>query len=191
MPPAAYPEIIVVISPLHSKPVNDRYGLISPFGPKTRQDITLLKVDQLKQWPRLIGSRFTAGVGVVLTGYVAALTLRAAFWQSPHHFHWLLSVDTFLPARAALVVNVVFYAWLVWQCVVFPQALRGKERVLAIGWALSLLLRLIQGLVSASLAAFIQYVRAASIMVAFFAAMAILIEGSVGANSAPDSNVPE
>ncbi len=141
-----------------------------------RQDIIPLKVDQRKQWPRLIGSRFSAAVGVVLTGYVAALTLRAAFWKPPHHFHWLLAVDTFLPARATLAVNLAFYAWLVWLCVVFPRALHGKERVLAIGWALSLLLSLIQGLVSASLAAFIQYVSAASIMVALFAAIAILIE---------------
>ena len=130
-------------------------------------------------------------IGVVLTDYVAALTLRTAFWQSPHHFHWLLPVGTFLPARVTLAVNVAFYAWLLWLCIVFPRALHGKERVLAIGWALSLLLGLIQGLVSASLAALIQYVRAASIMVALFAVVAILIEGSVGSNSAPDSNVPE
>ncbi|HET7442745.1 MAG TPA: hypothetical protein VFJ47_15695, partial [Terriglobales bacterium] len=135
------------------------------------------------QCPRLIGSRFSAAVGLVLTGYVAASTLRAAFWQSPHHFQWLLPVDTFLPARATLAVNLAFYAWLVWLCVVFPRALHGKERVLALGWALSLLLSLIQGLVSASLAAFIQYVRAASIMVAFFAAVAILIEGPTTAAS--------
>lgn len=77
-----------------------------------RQDIILLKVDQQKQWPRLIGSGFTAAIGVVLTGYVAALTLRAALWQSPHHFHWLLPVGTFLPARATLAVNVALYAWL-------------------------------------------------------------------------------
>lgn len=128
---------------------------------------------------------------MVVTGYVAELTLRAAFLQSPHPFHWLVPVDTFLPSRATLVVNLVFYAWLGWLCVVFPRALHGKERVLAIGWALSLLLSLIQGLVSASLAAFIQYVRAASITVAFFAAVAILIEALVSANSPPDSKVPE
>jgi hypothetical protein len=100
-------------------------------------------------------------------------------------------VGTFWPAWATLGANLVFYAYLVWLCVVFPRALHGKERVLAIGWALSLLLSLIQGLVSASLAAFIQYVRAASIMVALFAAVSILIEGSVGGDSAPDSNIPE
>lgn len=149
------------------------------------------KMDQPKQWPRLIGNRLTAAMGVVLTGYVAALTLRAAFWQSRHHFHWLLPVDTFLPARATLAVNVALYAWLLWLCIVFPRALHGKERVLSIGWVLSLLLSLIQGVVSPSLAALIQYVRTASIMVAFFAAVAILIEGPVSGNYAPDSNVPE
>jgi hypothetical protein len=148
-------------------------------------------MDQRRHWPRLIGGRFSAAVGVVLTSYVAAPTLRAAFWQSPHHFHWLLPVDTFLSARATLAVNLVFYGCLVWLCIAFPRALRGKERILAIGWALSLLLSLIQGLVSASLAAFIQYVRALSIMVALCAAVAFLIESSVGGNSALDSNVSE
>src|SRR5690349_1501029 len=74
--------------------------LISPFWTKTRQDIILLNVDQQKRWPRLIGGRFTAAIGVVVTGYVAALTLRAAFWQSPHHFHWPLAVGTSWPAWA-------------------------------------------------------------------------------------------
>jgi hypothetical protein len=148
-------------------------------------------VDKTKQWPRLIGSRFTAAIGVILTGYVAALTLRAALWQSPHHFHWILPVDTFLPARATLVVNVAFYAWLLWLCIVLPRAVHGKERILVTGWVLSLLLSLIQGLVWVSLAALIQDVRAASITVAFFAVVAILIEGPVSGDSAPDSNVSE
>ncbi len=148
-------------------------------------------MDEQKQWPCLIGTRFSAAVGVVLTGYVAALTLRATFWQSPHHFHWLLAVDTFLSARVTVAVNLIFYAWLVWLCVVFPRALHGKERVLALGWAVSLVLSLIQGLVSASLGAFIQYVRAASIMIAFFAAVAILIEGPTRNTAASDEAVPQ
>jgi hypothetical protein len=156
-----------------------------------RQDTILPNVDKTKQWPRLIGSRFTAAIGVILTGYVAALTLRAALWQSPHHFHWILPVDTFLPARATLVVNVAFYAWLLWLCIVLPRAVHGKERILVTGWVLSLLLSLIQGLVWVSLAALIQDVRAASITVAFFAVVAILIEGPVSGDSAPDSNVSE
>jgi hypothetical protein len=152
-----------------------------------RQDTIPPNMDQPKQWPRLIGSRFAAAIGVVLTSYVAALTLRSAFWQSPHRFHWILPVDTFLPARATLVVNVAFYAWLLWLCIVFTRAVHGKE----LGWALSLLLSLIQGLARVSLAALIQDVRAASIMVAFFAVVAILIEGPVSGNSARDSIVSE
>ena len=148
-------------------------------------------MDQQKQWPRLIGNRFTAAIGVVFTGYVAALTLRAAFWESPHHLHWLLPVDALLPARATLAVNVALYAWLLWLSIVFPRALHGKERVLVIGWVPGLLLSPIQGLVSVSLAALIQDVKAASIVVAFFAAVAILLEGPVSGNSASDSNVPE
>jgi hypothetical protein len=186
-------EVAGVTSPLHSLTLP---GVLSANACELRLDETpsgynRAQVDQPKQWPRLIGSRFTAAIGVVLTGYVAAETLRAALWQSPHHFHWLLPVDTFLPARATLVANVALYAWVLWLCIVFPRALHGKERILAIGWMLSLLLSLIQGLLSASLAALIQYVRAASIMVAFFGVLAILIEGRVSGDSASDSKVPE
>ena len=144
-----------------------------------------------EQKPRVIGTRFTASIGVVLTGYVAALSLRAAFWQSPHHFHWLLPLDALLPARPTLAVNVALYAWLFWLCVVFPRALHGKERVLVAGWVPGVLLSPIQGMVSASLAAAIQYVKAASIMVAFFAAVAILLEGPVSGSAPPEGTVPE
>jgi hypothetical protein len=97
-------------------------------------------------------------------------------------------LDAFLPTWATLPVNVGLYVWLLWPCIVFPRALHGKERVLVIGW---LLLSLIQGLVSVSLAALIQYVRAASIMVAFFASVAILLQGTVNSSLAADSNVSE
>lgn len=148
-------------------------------------------MEQQEQKPRLIGNRFTAAIGVVLTGYVAALSLRAAFWESPHHFHWLLPLDALLPARLTLAVNVALYAWLLWLCVVFPRALRGKERVLVAGWVPGVLLSPIQGMVSASLAAVIQYVKAASIMIAFFAAVAILLEGPVSGSAPPEGTVRE
>jgi hypothetical protein len=79
---------------------------------KAQQDTIPLKVAQSEQKPRLIGNRLTAAIGVVLTGFVAVQTLRAVFWQSPHHFHWLLPLDALLPARAVLAVNVALYAWL-------------------------------------------------------------------------------
>jgi hypothetical protein len=46
-------------------------------------------------------------------------------------------------------------------------------------------------MVSASLAAVIQYVKAASIMIAFFAAVAILLEGPVSGSAPPEGTVPE
>jgi hypothetical protein len=148
-------------------------------------------VEQSEQKPRLIGNRLTAAIGVVLTGFVAVQTLRAVFWQSPHHFHWLLPLDALLPARAVLAVNVALYAWLLWLCIVFPRALQGKERVLVAGWVPGVLLSPIQGMVSASLAAAIQHVKAASIMVAFFAAVAILIEGPLTGSAPHDGTVAE
>lgn len=146
---------------------------------------------QQNQKPRLIGSRFAAVIGVLLTGFVAAQTLRAAFWQHPRDFHWMLSFDHLLPAWAVPIVNWAFYAWVLWLCIVFPKAFQGKERVLVLGWVPGVLLSPIQGLVSVSLATAIQYVKAASIMVAFLAIVAILVEGPVSANGPAEDTVPE
>jgi hypothetical protein len=131
-------------------------------------------VGKQEKKPQLINNRFAAAIGVILTGYITALTLRAAFRQSPHHFHWILPLDQLLPAWAVLTANVALYAWLLWLCIVFPRALQGKERILVAGWVPGVLLSPIQGMVSVSLAAAIQYVKAASIMVAFGAAVGIL-----------------
>jgi hypothetical protein len=148
-------------------------------------------VDPKEQRLRLIGNRYVAAIAVILIGYVAALTLRAAFWQSPHHFHWILSLDALLPAWATVAVNVVLYASLCWLCVVFPRALQGKERILVVGWVAGILLSPIQGMVGVWFANDIQYVKAASMMVAFFAAVAILLEGPANGNAPSDGTVPE
>ena len=148
-------------------------------------------MDQQEQKPRLISNRFTAAIGVVLTGYVAALSMREAFWQSPHHFHWLLPLEHLLPAWAVLAANVALYAYFLWLCIVFPRAVRGKERVLLAGWVPGILLSPVQGIVSVSLAAAIQYVKAASIMVALVAALVILIEGPARDDTVSDRAVPE
>lgn len=148
------------------------------------------KVDQQRK-PRLITSKFTAAIAVILTGYITVLTLRSAFWQSPHHFRWILPLDYRLPPWAVLAANLVLYASILWLCIVFPAALQGKERVLVAGWIPNLLLSPIQGIVSASLAAAIQYLKAASIMVAFVAAVVILVEGPNRETAASDGAVPQ
>jgi len=143
------------------------------------------------QKPQLINSRFTALTGVILTGCIAALAIRSAFWQSAHHFHWLVPLDRLLSAWAVLTVNVVIYGWILWLCIVFPRALQGKERVLVAGWVPSLVLGPIQGMVSVSLATAIQYVKAASMMVAFIAAVVILVESSGTRTTPSDRVVPQ
>ena len=141
--------------------------------------------------PRLIGSRFSAVIAVILTGYVAAVTFRSTFWQHPHHFRWILSLGRLLPPWAALTANVALYASLIFLCVAFPRSLRGKERVLVAGWVPGVLLSPVQGLVSESLAAVIQYLKAGSIMVAFLAAVAILLERREGENTPVNVTIPE
>jgi hypothetical protein len=130
-----------------------------------------------KHTPRLIRNRLTAVVGLILTGYIAVLTFGAAFSQAPHHSHSLLPLDSVLPAWALWVVNVVFYGYLLWLCVAFSRAVRGMERILIAGWVPGVLLSPIQSVVSISLAAAIQYVKAFGISVAFVAAVFILVEG--------------
>jgi hypothetical protein len=127
---------------------------------------------------------------MVFTGYVAGLALRAAFRQSPHHFHWILPLDHLLPPRGVWAVNVAFFVCLFYLCIAFPLSLRGKERVLVAGWVPGVLLSPIQGIVSASLATAIQYVKAVSMVIAFVAAVLILLEGPGSANAPPDGTVP-
>jgi hypothetical protein len=126
-----------------------------------------------------------------MTGYVAALTIRSAFWEHPHQFHWPIALGNLLPAWAVLTVNAMFYAYILWLCIVFPRALQWRERVLVLGWVPALLLSPIQGLLPVSLATAIQYVKAASITVAFLAVLTILVEGPASANGPAEGTVPD
>jgi len=87
-----------------------------------------------------------------------------------------------LPTWAGVAVDVAFYAYLLWLCVVFFRIAQGKERVLVAGWCPGILLGPIEHLVSISTAAAIQYVQAVSIAVAFVAAVLILLEGPARGN---------
>lgn len=90
-----------------------------------------------------------------------------------------------------LTVNVAMYAWIFWLCIVFPRALSGKERVLVLGWVPGLLLSPVQGIVSVPLAVAIQYFKAVTILVAFIAAVIILVEGPSGGTTASDETAPQ
>jgi hypothetical protein len=133
-------------------------------------------MEQREYKPRLISNRFTAVIGLVLTGCVMVLSFRTALSQAVHHFRWLLPLDHLLPPWGLWVANAAVYAYLLWACAVFFRALQGKERVLFAGWMPGIFLSPIQGWVSMSFAAAIQYVKAASISVAFVAAVLILLD---------------
>lgn len=137
--------------------------------------------------PGLFHHRRNAAIGLVLTGLVAAMSLRAAFSSSPHHSHGLLPLDFLLPAWALWAVNVAFYAYLLWLCVVCFRVAISKERVLVAGWFLLFLLSPIQNLVSTSAAAAIEYIKAVSIAVAFVAVLVLLLEGPTRDNTSSDS----
>ena len=163
------------------------------FSPVNRVAVTIQSRRSVKRQdkPRLIGSNFTAVIAVILNGYVAASTFRSAFSQHPHRFRWMLPFGGPLPHWAFLTANVALYASLIFLCVAFPIGLRGKERVLVAGWVPNVLLSPVQGLVSGSMAAGIQYFKAGSMMVAFLVAVAILLERPEGENSPVDGTIPE
>ena len=83
-----------------------------------------------------------------------------------------------LTARALLAVNVAFYAYLLWLCIVFFRTAQGKERILVAGCFPGILLTPLQSLVSTTTATSIRYIEAASIAVAFVAAVWIMLEGT-------------
>jgi hypothetical protein len=72
---------------------------------------------------------------------------------------------------------------------VFSRAAQGKERVLVAGWVPGLLLGPVQGRVSVSLAAALQYVKAVSIAVALVAAVLILLDAPARDHAPPDGSV--
>ena len=123
---------------------------------------------------RLIENRPTAVVALCLTGIVVALSFREVV-RHDHKSYSVLDLRSLLPAPAAAVVEVGFYAYLFWLGLVFYRGTQGKERVLVAGWFGSLFLGLIQRLVSASAAAAMGWVKAGCMLVAFLAVVDILV----------------
>jgi hypothetical protein len=91
---------------------------------------------ELEQVYGLITSRRIAVVAVALNGITAVTTFRNVFLHFPrtHHFHWLLQLDSLLPAWTWVPINIAFYAFLVCLCVEFFRTSRGRERVMVAGW---------------------------------------------------------
>ena len=130
---------------------------------------------------RLIHNKRGAVIVLCCTGYIAALSFRDVLSHSQGKHHWLLDLDWLvylhftLPAWAVAGVNLGFYACLLWGGVVLYRIAQGKERVLVVGGIAVIFLGLIQFLVSASAANAIDYVAAVVAVVAFLAAVDILL----------------
>ena len=89
-----------------------------------------------------IRTRRAAIVSAALTGFAAAGTFRSVFFSPPHHYrsHWFLDLSFVLPKWALLPLNLAFYAYLAWVCIVFFRAAQGRERILVAGWCPGILL---------------------------------------------------
>ncbi len=133
----------------------------------------------------LIHNTRDAVIALCLTGIVTAFTVRAAVsrslrgaaFYSQHSLPWLFDARFVLPARAAMAVNVGFYAYLLFLGVAFYRMAQGKERVLVVGWFVGIFLGPVQILVSVPVAA-IDYMQAVGMMAAFVAAVYILADES-------------
>jgi hypothetical protein len=150
-------------------------------------------MEQPKCKPGLIHNRRDAVIALCLTGFVAALTVWGAVsrffqgvvYRSQHGLPWVLDLRFMLPTRAAVAVNVGFYAYLLYLGVGFYRMAQGKERILVAGWFFGIFLGPLQVLASVSAAA-IDYLQTAGMLVAFVAAVYILVEVSAGANARLD-----
>ena len=142
-------------------------------------------MEQPKYKPGLIQNRRDAVIALCLTGFVAALTVwdavsrsfQGLFYRSQHTLPWLLDLRFMLPTRAAVAVNVGFYAYLLYLGVVFYRMAQGEERVLVAGWFVGIFLGPVQILTSVSAAA-VDYLQATGMLVAFVAAVYIFIDVS-------------
>jgi hypothetical protein len=145
-------------------------------------------MEQSENKPRLLESRRGAVVALCLTGFVAALSFRELLSHAQHKSYWLLDLRGILPAPAAAVVNVGFYAYVLWLAAVFYRSAQGKERVLVAGWIGAIFLGWIRNLVSMPVAATLDWVEAFCMLMAFLAAVDILLRTFAGNGSRAHRN---
>jgi hypothetical protein len=133
-------------------------------------------MDQGRDKAHLVENMRDAVVAFCLTGIVAALSFRDVLRHTQHRSYWLLDLRSILPASAAAVVNLGFYAYLLWLGIMFYRSARRAERVVVAGWFASLFLGWIQNLVSMSAVAAINWVKAACMLTALLAALDIVVK---------------
>jgi hypothetical protein len=88
---------------------------------------------------RLLTTPVRAGVAVSLTALVFVLAIRDALHPSVRH-ESLAPFSFMLHGAALMAVNVAFWGYVGWLGFCFIRSTRGRERVVMIGWAVSVLL---------------------------------------------------
>jgi len=77
----------------------------------------------------LITTRPRAVITLALTGLLAFLRLRPVTWGRPLPWTWMYA--GILPTWAVVIINVVFYGYVIWLGVVFAlSAVRKEEKVI-------------------------------------------------------------
>jgi hypothetical protein len=135
----------------------------------------------------LIRDRISAIVAVVLTGFITAISFRAAFYGGPHYWHPFFHL-AMLPRWTQLLINAAFYVYILWAFVGLFSIAKGRERFLVAGWGPGLLLDPIKGVVSSPAVTVIRQFQAVSIAVALLAAVSIFLETPARNNVPPESS---
>lgn len=127
----------------------------------------------------LIRNRSSALLVVLGTGYLTALEIRAVLSPLPYSPSWILDPYAFRwPNWVVAAANVVFYLMLVYGFISIYRTARGKERVIVGGFCVAVLILPLKMLVAshATAIALIRILESICSGIAFFAALAILVE---------------
>jgi prepilin signal peptidase PulO-like enzyme (type II secretory pathway) len=88
---------------------------------------------------RLITTRLRAAVVLVVTVFLFLLAVRDGLRPGRSPSPWLLPLGDVLHGWPLIAVNVAFYVYLAWMCIAFVRAMTRRERFVALGWLLMLL----------------------------------------------------
>jgi hypothetical protein len=123
----------------------------------------------------LIDTKRAAIVVSCLTGFLMLINLRHGIAHPNKGSYWIFDTRWFLPVRAAMMLNLILYMYLLWIGIALYRAAQGKERLIVIGWFVPIFLGPIQYLFSIS-PDVIGYMDFFAILTAFFAAASILVK---------------
>jgi hypothetical protein len=123
---------------------------------------------------RLLTTRLRAGVAVALTAFVFAFAVRDVL--HPHYMRqWPVPWYFLLHGWPLLAVNVVFYCYLSWLAFWLIRGTHGRERVVMVGWFVSILLAPLENVWRGPVA-IMRYAEMFGLLVALLAAIAILLD---------------